>query len=105
MSKQNGAHRIFHKFIVIVQNVVNITSSSKNKALKTKKEHKIAYKNCIVSLMKSIVYSMNEKNPHEELFNIYKIKRNYVIRKLRKASNDYQKTISIISFSQNIESL
>ena len=57
-----GANEIFHKFIEIFQNVLNSHAPLKNIEVKTKKEHKNGYqKNCVVFLMKSIVYSMNGK--------------------------------------------
>ena len=62
MYKNIGANEIFHKFIEIFQNVLNIHAPLKKIEVKTKKEHKNGYqKNCVVSLMKSIVYSMNGK--------------------------------------------
>ena len=93
MYKIIGANENVHKVIEIFQNVLNSQAPLKNTEAKTKKSTKNGYqKNCVVSLMKSIVYSMNgKKDPNQELFNIYKVLRNNVNRKLRKASDDYTK--------------
>ena len=57
-----GANGVFHKFIEIFQNVLNTHAHLKKIEVVTKKEHKKGYqKNCVVSLMKSIVFSMNGK--------------------------------------------
>ena len=57
-----GANEIFHKFIEIFQYVLNIHAPLKKIEVKTKKSTKNGcQENCVVSLMKSIVYSMNGK--------------------------------------------
>ena len=60
--KNIGANGVFHKFIEIFQNVLNIHAPLEKIEVKTKKEHKKGcQKNCVVSLMKNIVFSMNGK--------------------------------------------
>ena len=62
MYKIIGANEIFHKFIEIFQNVLNSHAPLKNIEVKTKRSTKNGYqKNGVVSLMKSIMYSMNGK--------------------------------------------
>ena len=95
MYKNIGANRISHTFIKIFQNVLKIRAPLKKivKKVKTKKErNKWLSKNCVFSLMKSILYSMNrKKDPNQELFNSYKVIRNNVNKRLRKSSDDYTK--------------
>ena len=56
MYKIIGANDIFHKFIEIFQNVLNSHAPLKN--IEVKRTKNGYQKNCVVSLMKSIVYSM-----------------------------------------------
>ena len=62
MYKNIEANGIFHKFLAIFQNLFNSNAHLKNIEVKAKRSTKKSYqKNCVVSLMKSIVYSKNGK--------------------------------------------
>ena len=63
--------------------------------MKTKKEHKKWLSKELRSLIneKHRVFNEWKKDPNQELFNSYKVLRNNVNRKLRKASNYYTKQI------------
>ena len=93
MYKIKGANEIFHKFIEIFQNVLNSHAPLKNIEVKTKKEIKKWLSKELRSLIneKHRVFNEWKKDPNQELFISYKVLRNNVNRKLRKASDDYTK--------------
>ena len=93
MYKIIGVNEIFHKFIEIFQNVLNSHAPLKKTEVKTKKEHKKWLSKELRSLIneKHRVFKEWKKYPNQELFNSYKVRRNNVNRKLRKASDDYTK--------------
>ena len=88
MYKIIGANDIFHKFIEIFQNVLNSHAPLKNIEVKTKKENKKLLSKELRRLIneKHRVFNEWKKDPNQELFNSYKVLRNNVNRKLRKAS-------------------
>ena len=86
MYKIIGANEIF-------QNVLNSHAPLKNIEVKTKKEHTkwLSKELRILIIEKHRVFNEWKKDPNQELFNSYKVLRNSVNRKLRKASDDYTK--------------
>ena len=93
MYKIIGANGIFHKFAEIFQNVLNGHANLKKIEMKTKKEHKNWLSKELRSLIneKHRVFNEWKKDTNQELSNSYKVLRNNVNRKLRKASDDYTK--------------
>ena len=87
------ANGIFHKFIEIFQNVLNIQAPLKKLEVKTKKEHKKWLSKELRSLIneKHLVFNEWKKDPNQELSSKYKELRKNVNRKIRKASVDYTK--------------
>ena len=90
MYKSFGENRIFRNFTEIFEYVINSHALVKNIDLKTKKKTTGNQKNCVVSLMNSILCSMNG---NQELFNSCNLLRSKVNGKLLDASYDYTKTI------------
>ena len=83
----------FPFYIEIFQNVLNSQAPLKNIEVKTKKENKKWLSKELRSLIneKHGVFNEWKRDPNQELFNSYKVLRNNVYRKLRKASDDYTK--------------
>ena len=71
MYKNVGANGIFHKFIEMFQNVLNIHARLKKIEVKTKKEHKKYLSKELRSLINENHRVFNEwkKDPNPELFN------------------------------------
>ena len=74
MYKNTGANGIFHKFIEIFQNVLNIQAPLKKLEVKAKKEHKKWLSKELRSLIneKHLVFNEWKKDPNQELSSKYK---------------------------------
>ena len=95
MYKIIGANQIFHKFIEIFQNVLNSHAPLKKYRSENKKGAQKWLSKELLTLFneKHRVFNEWKKDPNQELVNSYKVLRNNVNIKLRKASDDHKKTI------------